>query len=79
MNKILLPAMIDLARILSSPDDVKENLEENPNDLRPYPWETARYDIPKHLRKGKTWEEIREMKRQIWLKEQEVKDECNVS
>ena len=35
----------------------------------PPPWATARYDIPKSQRKGKTLEEIMEIKKQIWLKD----------
>jgi len=32
----------------------------------PPPWETARINVPKNLRKGKTWEEIKEIKKHMW-------------
>ena len=35
----------------------------------PPPWITANYDIPKSQRKGKTFEEIMEIKKQIRLRE----------
>ena len=33
------------------------------------PWVTARIDIPKAIRKGKTYEEILEIKKQIWTEQ----------
>ena len=41
--------------------------EEKPP--QPPPWETAIMNIPKSIRKGKTWEEIREIKKQMWIKQ----------
>jgi hypothetical protein len=46
-----------------------------PEKSPPPPWETAIYDIPKSIRKGKTWEEIREIKKQIWI-EQQLSGKC---
>jgi len=33
------------------------------------PWVTARIDIPKSVRKGKSYEEILEIKKQIWTEQ----------
>ena len=55
---------------LSQEEFSKEYLcEPEPKELPP-PWETARIDIPKSMRKGKTWEEIKEIKKQIWEEQQ---------
>jgi hypothetical protein len=35
------------------------------------PWVNARIDIPKSVRKGKTYEQILEIKKEIWLKQRE--------
>jgi hypothetical protein len=43
---------------------------ETPEKSPPPPWVNARYDIPKSIRKGKTYEEILEIKKQIWIDEQ---------
>lgn len=44
--------------------DSEEKKEELP--VSP-PWGNAIISIPKHLRKGKSYEEILEMKKKIWL------------
>jgi hypothetical protein len=41
-----------------------------PENSSPPPWVNARYDIPKSIRKGKTYEEILEIKKQIWIEQQ---------
>lgn len=43
---------------------------ETPEKSSPPPWVNARYDIPKSIRKGKTYEEILEIKKQIWIEQQ---------
>ena len=51
--------------------------EEMPGESKPPPlppWVTAEYDIPKNQRKGKSWEEIIELKKQIWTERQAVKE-----
>jgi len=66
MNSLTAFALLTLMQQQQNEKFPSEELSEEPEPPPP-PWVNARYDIPKSLRKGKTWEEILEIKKQIWL------------
>jgi hypothetical protein len=43
------------------------NFEPIPELPKAEPWVNAKIDIPKFVRRGKTYEQILEIKKQIWL------------
>ena len=55
----MLPGLLNSGYRGSQPE------QEAEKEKRP-PWETEIIDIPKSQRRGKTWEEIREIKKRIW-------------
>lgn len=46
----------------------EESQVEKVETEKPPPWVNAIIDIPRSIRKGKSYEEILEIKKQIWLK-----------
>jgi hypothetical protein len=45
----------------------KEQKERTSNNNPPYPLEAAKINIPKSMRKNKTFDEIQEMRKQIFI------------
>ena len=65
----LLSAIISLTLMTAHELQERHKPDETPNGPQP-PWVTAKYDLPKSIRKGKTWEEIKEIKKLIWINQQ---------
>jgi len=68
--KSTLPSIIPFALWTALHDRMLPQTEEIPDRPSIPPWVNAQYNIPKSIRKGKTWEEIQEIKKQIWIEQQ---------
>ena len=68
--KDVLSAIIPLTLMAQGMHERMSPTGEVPETTPQPPWVKAKYNIPKSIRKGKTWEEILEIKKQIWIEEQ---------
>ena len=66
---LIIQASLLLARRLYGKEFLSGEIPGEPKPPPPPPWVNAKYNIPKSRRKGKTWEEIAEIKKQIWMRQ----------
>jgi len=71
MNKSLA-ALALMTLMQQQENNQSDKLPEEPKLPPPPPWVNAKYNIPKSQRKGKTYEQILEIKKQIYLKQQQA-------
>jgi hypothetical protein len=69
MNSIGLALIASELLFQNQMKSQEESPLEKQEVIKQPPWVTARIDIPKSVRKGKSYEEILEIKKQIWTEQ----------